>query len=152
MVLKCSHPSSQLVGRRAGGPCALGLLFFALFQIYTHESKFLTKSFFSFLLRMLQAPAYAPSCTQRHLPPSHLASRHHRSATGSDLMELSTLPIKLPVESQSAETEKGRHTLEVPGNQTGSRARGQWPFQAIALILLIRAWVSLEDSGAASSM
>lgn len=146
--------TSQLGGLQEGCVCwaYCGFFFFALSQIYIHESKFLTKSLFSFLWKMLHAPAYPPSCTQIHHPPSYPDSLHCCSATGWDLMELSTLPLKLPVESQSAETGKGlpphaRSPVEI---KWGARHGGSWPFQAITLIPLIWAWVSLENTATVS--
>lgn len=54
--------------------------------MYMHESKFLTKSLFPFLLRRLHAPAYAPSCTQRALLSPPLQPAPLLSHRG-DLME-----------------------------------------------------------------
>lgn len=54
----------------------------ALFQMYMHESTFSTKSLFPCLSRMLHAPAYAPSYTQRALPLSHPAALTAAQATG----------------------------------------------------------------------
>lgn len=100
-------------------------------------------------------PAHAPSCTQLHpassgsLPPRPAAPLcGHRP----DFMELGTPPMELPVESQSAETGKGpppqaRGPVEV---KRGAQHAGSWPWQAVALIPLIWALVSLENTATIS--
>jgi hypothetical protein len=106
----------QPTGRDVGWLCALGSPspqhLPTPCQIYMHESSFLTKSLFAFLLRLFHTPAHAPNCTQIALPPPYPNSLHHCSATR---VRFNGAKHFLGVfwGSHSAEAEKGQaHTPE----------------------------------------
>lgn len=119
-----------------------------------HESKFLTKSLFSFLLRLLHTPAYAPSCTQIALPPSPprqpaplLSYRVRLNGAEQSTSQ------RASCRAVSRDWERPTTKCQEPGeNQRVSPLQGQPPksvllsFKGISLIPLGRLWVSLEHS------
>ena len=103
----CSPPGSsihEILQARILEWVADPTLFTPVPNVYAWTFRFLTKSLFSEISRMLPIPAYAPSCNQAHLPHPLACPLPARPW---DSVELSALPMRSPVESQSAETGKG---------------------------------------------
>lgn len=118
--------------------------------MYMHESKFLTKSLFPFLLRMLHAPTYAPSCTQRALPPPTAAARKAAQPQGR-LNEADWALFLSSFLWKASQLRPGKDRHHTPAalwkSKGGARHGVSWPFQAVTLIPLIGAWVSLQNTG-----
>lgn len=103
------------------------IVFLSRSQFICVHLNFLTKSSFSLLWRMLHAPAHAPSCTQSWFslhPTACTAVQPRGRFNGAE-----PLPLEFPVEKQSAETGKGRHSRSPRANQMGSPTWASGPLR-----------------------